>query len=148
MKKPLLGRPNCMWKYRGKDFTAPEKDMFGFVYLITRKNARGNAPRFYVGKKFLWRKRGKGVCQSDWRNYWGSCNSLIKDIEQYGEKHFKREILWICGSKSELAYREAKEQFDRNALIDSRYYNKIIHCRIPWSEALSDTITNEDIKNV
>ena len=43
---------------------------------------------------------------------------------------FTFEILQFCNSKSELAYYEAKEQFNREVLLKEDYYNGIINLRI------------------
>ena len=57
-------------------------------------------------------------------------NELLTDIEKNGKSNFKFEILRFCQSKSELAYFEAKEQFDREVLLRDDYYNGIINLRI------------------
>jgi hypothetical protein len=38
--------------------------------------------------------------------------------------------LHLCMSKGEMSYLEAKEQFDRDVLLSSEYYNGIINCKI------------------
>ena len=43
---------------------------------------------------------------------------------------FHREILHLCKTKGECAYMEAKEQFARDVLINDKYYNGSINCRI------------------
>ncbi len=40
------------------------------------------------------------------------------------------EILKFCQSKSELAYYEAKMQFDNDVLLKEDFYNGIINLRI------------------
>lgn len=59
-----------------------------------------------------------------------SSNDLLDDIKNLGKENFKFEILRFCDSKSELAYYEAKEQFDREVLMSDEYYNGIINLRI------------------
>ena len=129
------------WVYEGKKYELPEdydhKDVYGFVYLITNR-ATG---RMYVGKKFFWSKktlpitktrkrRKKLLVESDWKDYYGSNTYLKEEVEKQGNEMFHREILHLCKTKGECAYMEAKEQFNRDVLINDKYYNGIINCRI------------------
>lgn len=129
------------WVYEGKEYKLPEeyshKDVYGFVYIITNR-ATG---RMYVGKKFFWskktlpitktRKRRKRLLvESDWKKYYGSNVHLKEEVEKQGDEMFHREIIHLCKSKGECAYLEAKEQFNRDVLLDDQYYNGIINCRI------------------
>ena len=110
---------------------------YGFIYLITNNVTQ----KKYIGKKQMLttqkRKPLKGkvnkrhsIVSTDWKSYTSSCNELNKDIEQYGKDQFTFEILQFCNSKSELAYYEAKEQFNREVLLKEDYYNGIINLRI------------------
>lgn len=121
------------WTYNGE----AREDFFGFVYQITDTKTG----KKYIGKKQrnkrIKRKPLKGKkrnridhIDSDWKIYTGSCNQLNEDIEKYGKEFFKFEILRFCNSKSELAYYEAKLQFEKDVLLDEQYYNGIINCRI------------------
>lgn len=112
-------------------------DSYGFIYLIT--NTLTN--KKYIGKKqmttILKRKPLKGkknkrheVISTDWKTYTSSCNELNNDIDKHGMENFKFEIIRFCNSKSELAYFEAKEQFDREVLLKEEYYNGIINIRL------------------
>lgn len=129
------------WVYEGKTYELPtdydHKDVYGFVYLITNR-ATG---RMYVGKKFFWSKktlpitktrkrRKKLLVESDWKDYYGSNTYLKEEVEKQGSEMFHRQILHLCKTKGECAYMEAKEQFARDVLIDDKYYNGIINCRI------------------
>ncbi len=118
------------------EFEIPSES-FGFIYCIT--NITNN--RKYIGKKQFFRtvKRAplKGrknkrihLVESDWRTYTGSCNTLNEDISKLGLDEFTFEILKICNSKWELAYQEAKLQFNKEVLLLDEYYNGIINCRI------------------
>ena len=129
------------WHYQGKEFIPPEDfssdDYYGFVYLITNQTTG----KMYIGKKFFWskktlpitktRKRRKRLLvESDWKKYYGSNIHLKEEVETQGNEMFHREILHLCKTKGECAYMEAKEQFDRDVLINDKYYNGIINCRI------------------
>jgi group I intron endonuclease len=55
---------------------------------------------------------------------------LYAAMRKHGIENFTFEILQFCNSKSELAYYEAKQQFDREVLLKEDYYNGIINLRI------------------
>lgn len=111
--------------------------VYGFIYLITNLVCR----KSYIGKKQVLtlrkRKPLKGkknkridTIETDWKTYTSSSEQVNRDIELHGKENFKFEILRFCYSKSELAYFEAKEQFDREVLLREDYYNGIINLRI------------------
>jgi hypothetical protein len=121
------------WRYNG---AVPDK-FYGFVYIITN-NIDG---RKYIGKKqcvtIIKRQplRGKKnkrhvERETDWRSYCGSSESLLRDIDQFGKDNFSFDIYKFCDSKSDLAYSEAKLQFDNDVLLREDYYNGIINIRI------------------
>jgi len=126
------------WLWKGKPFTSDMiGDYQGFVYMITEKSTGMK----YIGKKNFWsvrkarlkkgEKRRKSVKkESDWMTYHGSSEKVQSLLEEHGEDAFIREILYLCESKGELSYLEAKEQFDREVLLRDDYYNGIINCRI------------------
>lgn len=110
---------------------------YGFIYIIT--NIINN--RKYIGKKQMLtirkkpplkgkKRKRKTVQETDWKYYTSSSAELNNDIIKFGKENFKFEILRFCQSKSELAYFEAKEQFDREVLLKEDYYNGIINLRI------------------
>jgi len=110
----------------------------GFVYII--ENVKDD--KFYVGKKSFWSHLTKSPLkgkkqkrhikkESDWKNYWGSSNQLLSDIQTLGKENFKRTIIRLCKSKWELAYWEAKEQFDRDVIFLESSYNGILNLRVP-----------------
>lgn len=127
-----------MWLYKGKEVTIDDiKDYVGFVYLITETSTGMK----YVGKKSIWStkkrkplkdgKRRKSLkVETDWMQYWGSSEDFQALVELKGESAFTREILHLCKTKGEMNYMEAKEQFDREVLLRSDYYNGIIACKI------------------
>ena len=127
-----------MWYYQDKEFTSEMiGDHIGFVYIITDKSN----DKKYVGKKLFKSKRrlpplkGKTrrrtkVVESDWMDYFGSSDEVKMLVEEHGRDNFHREILHLCDTKGVMSYLEAKEQFDRNVLLDDSYYNGIIQCKI------------------
>jgi hypothetical protein len=127
-----------MWYYNGEEFTSEMiEDNVGFVYIIT--NVSNN--RKYVGKKTLVSKRklpplkGKKrrrtkIVESKWQDYFGSSDEVNAILEEHGRDIFKREILHLCKSKSEMSYLELKEQMDREVLLNDEYYNGIIQVKI------------------
>lgn len=129
------------WIYKGTVFTSDMiEDNYGFVYIITNiENGRQ-----YIGKKFFYSKKSKVVknktnsgktkrrfkTESDWKDYFGSSESLKEDVDAKGRGKFVREIIHLCKSKGECSYYEAKEQFERSVLLDDNYYNSWIQCKI------------------
>jgi len=127
-----------MWYYKGEEFTSEMiEDYVGFVYLITDKSN----DKKYVGKKLLTSKRklpplkGKTrrrtvVKETDWQKYYGSSDEVKLMVEEKGADNFHREILYLCISKGQLGYLEAKYQFEHDVLLRDDYYNGIIQCKI------------------
>ena len=127
-----------MWYYNEKEFTSEDiGEYIGFVYLITDQSNG----RKYVGKKLFKSKRklkplkGKTrrrikVVESDWKAYYGSSEEVKQMVEEKGADNFHREILYLCYSKGELGYLEAKYQFEHDVLLRDDYYNGIIQCKI------------------
>lgn len=134
------------WLFEGSEVENLPEQCVGFVYCIT--NLKTN--RKYIGKKLAKfsktkyrivkfkngnkRKRKiKNLIDSDWRDYYGSNEELLKDISLHGSENFQREILYYCQSKALCSYIEAREQFLRRVLESDDYYNGIINCRIHGS---------------
>jgi len=134
------------WLYKNEPVTQLPEDCAGFVYLITNTESG----RMYVGKKLSRfkttrykmhtqkngkkvRKKIRGAVGSDWQDYYGSSDALVKDLEKLGADKFRREILFYCRSKAELNYVEAREQFARKVLESDQYYNGHIRVRVHGS---------------
>jgi len=110
---------------------------YGFIYVITNT---------VTGKKYIGKKQIKSVkklkplkgkknkrhfdIETDWKTYTSSSNDVNEDIVTLGKDKFKFEIVRFCQSKFELAYFEAKLQFENDVLLKSGFYNGIINCRI------------------
>jgi hypothetical protein len=125
------------WQYNGEVFTDVPKGMEGFVYIIT--NLTNN--KKYIGKKHFWtrqknKKTGRRKTEeSDWKNYFGSCDELNGDVKKLGKEHFLREILYLCPHKKSMSYYETYEQFNRNVLMSEEYYNTNIGGTFYMSES-------------
>ena len=126
-----------MWYMNDIEFTNAPDDIEGFVYVITDKRN----DKKYIGKKKFWSvtrkpplkgKIRKRVVrkESDWMKYYGSSELVNQLLVEHGEDNFHREIIHLCKTKGEMSYLEAKEQFDRNVLLNDEYYNEFIGCKI------------------
>lgn len=135
------------WLYENKPIDSLPEGTEGFVYLITNLVSG----RKYVGKKLAKFKksrpplkgrinRRRSRVESDWRDYWGSNEHLLADVQSLGADKFKREILYICRSRGIMGYLEAQEQFQRRVLETDDYYNGIINVRIGSSNLLREEI--------
>lgn len=131
-----------MWIYKDKEFTEDDiENHFGFVYCIT--NLKNN--KKYIGKKFFTksgRKQTKGKVKkirvsSDWMDYYGSNKTLQEEVESSNKVDYRREILYLCKTRSECSYYESYEIFVRNALISDQYYNDWVSCRVRKSNLKS-----------
>lgn len=140
-----------MWKYKEKEFSDDDiGDNYGFVYIITNKTNN----RKYIGKKFFYSTKTKQVkgkkkrvkTFSDWKTYYGSNKELNEDVNLLGKENFDREILHLCKTKGECGYVEAKEQFDRDVVLDDNYYNSWIMVRVHGKHIKHMSKKNGDIK--
>ena len=139
------------WFYNKEAMEEIPEGYIGFVYLITNLQTGQK----YIGKKLAQFKKtrpplkGKklkrrSVVESDWREYWGSSDRLNADVEALGQTNFTREILYLCKSKAELSYLEAREQFERRVLESNEYYNGIINVRVGGSNILRQRLLEQD----
>lgn len=134
------------WFYNNQPFDEIPKNMEGFVYCITNLENQ----RKYIGKKHFWtrqkdRKTGRRKTkESNWKDYFGSCDELKEDVKTLGKDKFLREILYICPHKKSMSYYETYEQFTRNVLMNECYYNTNIEGKFFDSEV--ENIYNSVLK--
>jgi hypothetical protein len=122
------------WTYNNNIIASIPEGYVAFVYLIENKI---NGKK-YIGKKGFYFTRTKKVkgknkrvkIESDWQTYWSSSDQLKKDVDQYGEENFTREILHLVKTKGLASYLELREQIDRRVLEEDNWYNNYIHARI------------------
>jgi len=123
------------WIYEDKDFSEEQiEDNYGFVYVITNLQTG----KKYIGKKFFYSLKTKVIkgkkkrqkLPSDWKTYFGSNTELQNDVKLLGQSMFKREIIYLCKTKGECGYMEAKEQFQKCVLESNEYYNTWIMVRV------------------
>lgn len=126
-----------MWLYKDLEFKDTPEEYQGFVYRITELDTG----MMYIGKKFFWKpkilpknktrkRRIRTRVESDWRDYYGSNKLVIQLVEAKGKDNYKREILHLCKTKGECSYYEAKLQFEYDVLLNPKYYNEFIGCKI------------------
>jgi hypothetical protein len=121
------------WTYNGQMITEMPVGYEGFVYRITLPDSR-----YYIGqKKLSFRKtkivRGKkvrSVVESDWRDYYGSSDEVKEMVAKLGPGGFKREILYLCQTKSLMNYIEAALIFSTGSLLSDKFVNKWVSTRI------------------
>jgi len=117
-----------MWLFEEKEFNHDlAQEYYGFVYLIENIETG----KRYIGRKYFTKASSKQVkgkkkrCrkESDWKDYWGSSQRLLLDIESLGKDKFERSILRLCKTRGECNYWEAKLQFLNNVLETDDFYN-------------------------
>ena len=85
------------WKYNQEEYLEASKEFEGFVYLIT--NLTNN--KKYIGKKSFWTRKKdpktgrRKTKESDWKNYFSSCDQLKEDVKTLGKDNFSRYILYL-----------------------------------------------------
>ena len=119
---------------------------FGFVYMI-ENTITG---RKYIGRKYFTQagyrtvngKKRKIRKPSDWRDYYGSNETLKREVAELGKDKFVRTILHLCKSKSECSYFETKEIFKQDALLREDFYNQWVTCKITSKHLINLQITD------
>ena len=121
------------WYYNGVPFD-DDGTSFGFVYLIenliTGKKYIGRKYFSKAGYKQVNGKRKKIRKASDWETYYGSNETLKKEVTELGAHNFRRTILHLCKTRSECSYFETREIFIRDALLSENYYNDWVSAKI------------------
>lgn len=136
------------WFYNGVVIEEIDSNYCGFVYKITNKETG----KQYIGKKLLKFKKTKTVkgkkkrfyVDSDWREYFGSSETLKEDVKTLGEENFYREIIRFCRTKGELSYYESKWQMELDVLLHpDKFYNEWISVRVRRSHLLTKALLSE-----
>ena len=115
------------WLFDERPFQSEDNGKYArYVYCI-----RGPALS-YIGRKYFWTIRKKPGAkkgqrkikkESDWKDYYGSSNSLQEDIDKIGKENFQREIVSLHSTRGDVNYAETKLQFLLNVLESNKYYN-------------------------
>lgn len=103
----------------------------------------------YIGKKLTSKSKTKMVnkkkkkfkVESDWKNYYGSSEDLLKDVKEFGKESFKRTIIRLCKTKAGSSYWEIFHQMTEHALLSDNYYNKFVGCRIRREHLKNEDLT-------
>lgn len=127
------------WLYNGFEYFLPigttHETLMGFVYqvtnMITGKKYIGKKQFFSSKSKQVKGKKKKFKVESDWETYCGSSENLLKDVILHGPENFKREILYLCKTKSEESYWENYEIFTQHVLLNpDKFFNEWTSCKI------------------
>ena len=121
------------WYYNGVPFE-DDGTHLGFVYLIENLITG----RKYIGRKYFTSagykqvngKKKKIRKPSDWQDYYGSNDTLKREVAAAGKDNYRRIILHLCKSKSECSYFETYEIMSRHALLSENYYNDWVTAKI------------------
>jgi hypothetical protein len=100
------------WLFNGEPFLDCGK-YAGFVYLLIDKVTG----KRYIGKKFFWCKRKvpnkkrRVTVESNWREYYSSCDEIKKLVKEHGKQRFERHILSLHELERDVNYMEIKLQY-------------------------------------
>jgi hypothetical protein len=126
------------WFYNEEPITditqIPDKTL-GFVYeivsLIDGKRYFGKKILYFTKTKMVKGKKKRTKVESDWKDYYGSSEDLMKDVELHGGAKFHRKILHFCANKGMMSYLELREQMDHRVLEHpDKFYNRQVHARV------------------
>jgi hypothetical protein len=116
------------WLYKGIPFD--EKLIgknAGFVYCITDLTTG----KRYIGRKYFVhsrKKKGKRVkFDSDWKDYYGSSETVNKLVEVHGRENFKREIVCLGKTRGEVNFGEVLAQVLVGVLESEDWLNESIN---------------------
>jgi hypothetical protein len=147
------------WTYKNETIDILPEKIVGFIYAITQISTG----KMYFGKKRAFfkktalktitvkstglkkKKKIRSLVESDWRDYYGSSNSLKLEIEKCGYKDFTREILKFCKTETSLSYEEARIQFVNDVLLyPDKFFNDWIMVRCRRDHLLKTINIEED----
>jgi len=143
------------WLYEGEEISSLDdmpEDVFGFIYEVTHiptgKKYLGRKQLIYTRKRKIGKretqklkdeKKANGEKnwwivpkykyvkkESDWKDYYGSAESVQDLLTEGTEKDFKREILDFAYHKKQLNYKETKLLYVREVLEKDEYLNSNI----------------------
>ena len=143
------------WLYEGEEISSLDdmpEDVFGFIYEVTHiptgKKYLGRKQLIYTRKRKIGKretqklkdeKKASGEShwwitpkykyvkkESDWKDYYGSAESVQDLLTEGTEKDFKREILDFAYHKKQLNYKETKLLYVREVLEKDEYLNSNI----------------------
>jgi hypothetical protein len=129
------------WIYQGREILDADIEGYqAFCYIITRLDTG----RSYIGKKRLIKKTSKPPLKgkkrkrvtygsSDWREYFGSSDELLADIEKTGKDNFRREILFLAKGLGDSSFVELYFQLLTWSISSKNWYNGWVSARIRTS---------------
>tara|TARA_B100000029_G_scaffold282593_1_gene276489 strand:- start:522 stop:968 length:447 start_codon:yes stop_codon:yes gene_type:complete len=143
------------WYFNDKPFETEDIEKFqGFVYLIINQLN----DKKYIGRKYFYNvrkkknKRNRVRTESNWKEYYGSSETLLADIEEHGKNNFKRYILSLHTTRGDTNYEEVKQQFLQNVLETDGWYNSNINAKwqkkpihIVEGRKYSEILTNKNL---
>lgn len=123
------------WIFEGAELHEIPEPYIGFVYCITNlinnKRYFGKKTFYFSKTRTIKGKKKRTKVESDWKDYFGSSEELLKEVAHLGKENFKKEILHLCKNKGMMSYLELREQMDHRVLENpDLFYNRQIHCRI------------------
>ena len=122
------------WYYNSQPLIEIPEKAFGFIYVITYMTTGQK----YLGRKQFWSTKTKTIkgkkkrlkVESDWREYYSSSPDLKKLIEEVGRDKFRRDIIMMVESKSELLYAEEYFLYQTHAMLSDQWLNANIRTKI------------------
>ena len=119
----------CKWQGLPEGFVPNQKEHEGFVYRIDNKKTG----QYYIGKKGFWSrvketkksspKYGKRVTkESNWKNY----HSSNTEVQGWPLSDCVCSVLYLCGTKYELGYREIESLVQAHALREPKCLNQMM----------------------
>lgn len=118
------------WMFDGRPFESEDINGYeGFVYIITNLQSG----RKYIGRKYFHNirkvkgKKRRQRSESDWKDYYGSSDTLKEEVEELGHDNFKRDIVSLHSTRGDANYSEIKLQFKLDVLESNNYINDNIN---------------------